>query len=67
MLETDNKMSNRHRGTSPYGDESIIDDDYSDDFDDDATDAGNRRYKTRSPLNRTGNNQFYASMYIEIQ
>lgn len=46
-------MSNRNRGTSPYGDESVLDDDYSDDFDDDATDAGNRRYKTRSPLNRT--------------
>lgn len=38
----------KNRDGSPYTD------DYSDDFDDDDdADTGNRRYKTRSPLNRT--------------
>lgn len=48
-------MTHRNRAKSPY--DSILDDDddYSDDFDDDATDVGTKRYKTKSPLNRTGN------------
>jgi hypothetical protein len=47
-------MTHRNRAKSPY--DSILDDDddYSDDFDDDATDVGTKRYKTKSPLNRTG-------------
>ncbi|XP_060602987.1 lebercilin-like isoform X2 [Ruditapes philippinarum] len=46
-------MTHRNRAKSPY--DSILDDDddYSDDFDDDATDVGTKRYKTKSPLNRT--------------
>jgi len=55
------KMTDRHRNSSPYHnkDDDYYADDYSEDFDDDDddADAGNRRYKTRSPLNRTGNYQ----------
>ncbi|XP_053398012.1 lebercilin-like isoform X2 [Mercenaria mercenaria] len=46
-------MTHRNHTRSPYGDDSILDDDYSDDFDDDDNDTGTKRYKTRSPLNRT--------------
>lgn len=52
------KMTDRHRNSSPYNDrrDNDYDDDYSEDFDDDDdADTSNRRYKTRSPLNRTGN------------
>lgn len=50
-------MTDRRKASSPYDrrDDDMYDDDYSEDFDDDDdADTGNRRYKTKSPLNRTG-------------
>ena len=52
------------RGVSPYRDDSY-EDDYSEDFDDeDLNDTGNKRYKTRSPVLRTGNNGDNEAIYM---